>query len=375
MLGYSITSPPLVVKDKIITGITGGEFGVRPISTPTIQRQASGSGAGTRFRQRRVRQRYVGGRQLAARRRAHLADGQLRPELNTHLLGHRQSRTRYQRRRSQRRQLIQLLRRCARSRTPANVSGIINSLPTTRTTGIPPKTWCWWIACGTGKTASYCCMAIATAFSMCSTGRTVSCWRLTLVRASWVKGWDKDGRPITTEELARESGGDVTVYPVAGSADRISRRRLTALRLAGCIWPIMMGPIDTPLDPRHSSPASSFRDAVQAEDFGVPQRPPTGAAITRRDGDRSGDRQGAVEVRADAECLIGGRVGHGAAVLVFAASNEGNFMALDAKTGKSLWRFNAGPNIPSSPISYSVDGKQYVAVSSANVLYSFALPD
>ena len=61
--------------------------------------------------------------------------------------------------------------------------------------------------------------------------------------------------------------------------------------------------------------------------------------------------------------------------LVFAASNEGNFIALDAKSGKALWRSGAGASIPSSPISYSVQGKQYVAVSSANVLYSFALPD
>ena len=50
-------------------------------------------------------------------------------------------------------------------------------------------------------------------------------------------------------------------------------------------------------------------------------------------------------------------------------------MALDAKTGKALWRFGAGATIPSSPMSYGVDGKQYVAISSANVLYSFALPD
>ena len=61
--------------------------------------------------------------------------------------------------------------------------------------------------------------------------------------------------------------------------------------------------------------------------------------------------------------------------LVFAASAEGNFMALEAKTGKELWRFGAGASIPSSPISYSVDGKQYISVSSANVLYTFALPE
>jgi len=61
--------------------------------------------------------------------------------------------------------------------------------------------------------------------------------------------------------------------------------------------------------------------------------------------------------------------------VVFAASTEGNLIALDSKTGKFLWRFQAGGAIPSSPMSYSVDGKQYVAVSSAGVLYSFSLPE
>lgn len=59
--------------------------------------------------------------------------------------------------------------------------------------------------------------------------------------------------------------------------------------------------------------------------------------------------------------------------LVFAASRTGELLALDARTGKTLWKFQAGAEIPSSPMSYSVNGRQYVAVSSAGVLYSFAL--
>ena len=60
--------------------------------------------------------------------------------------------------------------------------------------------------------------------------------------------------------------------------------------------------------------------------------------------------------------------------LVFVASREGNFIALDAKSGKALWHFGAGAEIASSPMSYAVDGRQYIAVSSAGALYSFALP-
>lgn len=60
--------------------------------------------------------------------------------------------------------------------------------------------------------------------------------------------------------------------------------------------------------------------------------------------------------------------------VLFAATPEGNLIALDSATGKFLWKFQAGGPIASSPMSYSVDGKQYVAVSSAGVLYCFALP-
>lgn len=61
--------------------------------------------------------------------------------------------------------------------------------------------------------------------------------------------------------------------------------------------------------------------------------------------------------------------------LLFASTSEGSLLALDAKTGKLLWRTQTGGPISSSPISYSVDGKQYVAVSAGQVLYSLALPE
>jgi PQQ-dependent dehydrogenase (methanol/ethanol family) len=61
--------------------------------------------------------------------------------------------------------------------------------------------------------------------------------------------------------------------------------------------------------------------------------------------------------------------------LLFAATGEGNVVALDSLTGKPLWHFQAGGNIADAPMSYAVDGKQYIAIGAGNVLYSFALPD
>jgi PQQ-dependent dehydrogenase (methanol/ethanol family) len=54
--------------------------------------------------------------------------------------------------------------------------------------------------------------------------------------------------------------------------------------------------------------------------------------------------------------------------LVFHGDLKGWFKALDAKTGKLLWKFNAGSGITAAPMTYVLDGKQYVAVVSGRTL-------
>ena len=48
--------------------------------------------------------------------------------------------------------------------------------------------------------------------------------------------------------------------------------------------------------------------------------------------------------------------------LVFIGQLDGTFSAHDARTLKEVWSFNAGTGINAPPITYSVNGKQYVAV-------------
>jgi quinohemoprotein ethanol dehydrogenase len=48
--------------------------------------------------------------------------------------------------------------------------------------------------------------------------------------------------------------------------------------------------------------------------------------------------------------------------LVFQGTDRGELVAYTADSGKALWRFNAGIGISAPPISYAVDGRQYVAV-------------
>ena len=61
--------------------------------------------------------------------------------------------------------------------------------------------------------------------------------------------------------------------------------------------------------------------------------------------------------------------------LLFTGGREGFFHALDARTGKLLWKASLGGQIVNGPMSYEVDGKQYVAIISGHNLVSFALRD
>jgi alcohol dehydrogenase (cytochrome c) len=61
--------------------------------------------------------------------------------------------------------------------------------------------------------------------------------------------------------------------------------------------------------------------------------------------------------------------------LVFGGGMEGNFVALDARTGEPLWHVNLGGPDASGPISYAVNGKQYIVGTGEGTLYVFALPD
>jgi alcohol dehydrogenase (cytochrome c) len=60
--------------------------------------------------------------------------------------------------------------------------------------------------------------------------------------------------------------------------------------------------------------------------------------------------------------------------LVFFGNDTEEFEAVDAKSGQSLWRFNMGQTVHASPMSYAVEGRQYVAIAAGSDLFSFSLP-
>jgi alcohol dehydrogenase (cytochrome c) len=63
-----------------------------------------------------------------------------------------------------------------------------------------------------------------------------------------------------------------------------------------------------------------------------------------------------------------------AAGLVFFGDDAQSFEAVDATSGKPLWHFNTGQNFGASPMSYAVLDKQYVAIAAGSDIFSFSLP-
>jgi len=59
--------------------------------------------------------------------------------------------------------------------------------------------------------------------------------------------------------------------------------------------------------------------------------------------------------------------------LLFAGDDQGFLTALDAATGRPLWHFNLGMRISASPMSYSFQGRQYIAITAGSNVVAFAL--
>ena len=184
------------------------------------------------------------------------------------------------------------------------------------------------------------------------------------VKATWNSGIGKDGRPIETPGSKSSPEGN-TVYPSLGG---------------GSNWQ----------SPSYDSAHSTMY--VVAHDGGViyrsaPAKFEAGREYMGGASARLNEPGENVVLAIDTNTgdikwkfpVTNPSLGAGALAtssgLVFVSTSEGNLIALDENSGKSLWHYRTGGAIDSSPMSYSVDGKQFVAISAGNVLYSFALPD
>lgn len=70
---------------------------------------------------------------------------------------------------------------------------------------------------------------------------------------------------------------------------------------------------------------------------------------------------------------LGGGLLSTAGGVIFSGELNGEFVALDAKSGKPVWHFNTGQQINAQPMTYMVNGKQYVGIAASSDIFAFTL--
>ncbi len=186
-------------------------------------------------------------------------------------------------------------------------------------------------------------------------------------KETWAKGLDAKGRPILEPNQQPTLGAGTLVYPsITGGVDWTSPSYSPQ---TGLFYVSV-----------HETGAYYIKGTGEIEP-GAPKGIVGGGGIRALVGDQSYGAIRALEattgkLKWQFKLLTTAWVGTLATAggLVFSGSDEGNFFALDADTGKPLWDFYMGHSLRSNSISYEVDGKQYIFETAGNVYVAFTLP-
>ena len=190
---------------------------------------------------------------------------------------------------------------------------------------------------------------------------------------NWNTGFDAKGRPMPVPGSNSSAEGSFLVYPTPGGATNYQAPSYS--------------PVTGLFYLAYSEAGAHYMSAPQVIEKGkewLGNAPTRGAPPPRGPNDPA-PNAGIKAIDPDSGKtvwdfkLFQGSLGNGvlatAGGLLFASSRDGNVIALDARTGTHLWHYQTGGNHSASPISYAVEGRQYVALTAGNVLYSFALPE
>lgn len=173
------------------------------------------------------------------------------------------------------------------------------------------------------------------------------------VRVTWTQGFDSSGRPIVNPEAIPTVEG-VTVCPGAAGG-----KEWNAMAYSPGTQMIYLPVIE--------NCAVFSNNGVTARQLNLPEgesgfRYLPNQAYGKVMAIRAATGEMAWEVKTRTP-MAGGMLTT-AGELVFTGDPEGNFAAYDATNGRILWSYQTGSGIRAAPISYRLDGRQYVAILS-----------
>ncbi len=197
------------------------------------------------------------------------------------------------------------------------------------------------------------------------------------VKQTWVKGFDDKGRPMEVPGQAPTPEGNDSVWPgVDGAANWMSHSYSPLTRLL-YVSAREERRVFTKTAVRHPTTAAD-EEGFGGFGFG-------GFRRFRRQRFAPEESWGKVvaiepatgEIRWEHRVLSPPWSGVMATAgnLVFGGTLEGNVFALEARTGKRLWRFAGNDRIYASPISFLSNGKQHLSMPVGDVIITFALEE
>jgi alcohol dehydrogenase (cytochrome c) len=182
-------------------------------------------------------------------------------------------------------------------------------------------------------------------------------------RQSWAKQLDDKGRPVVLPDTEPTPEGTRLCPGLAGAANWMAPSYNPATGL-------FYFPVREQCDIYYNAPpiyiegkpywGSVFRGVTDEKEWGLVK------ALDPLTGATKWDFRLAKAPWAGTLSTSGG--------LVFAGDEDGYLMALDARTGKDLWHINTGAALATAPVTYLVDGRQYVTMPSGAAVLTFALP-
>jgi alcohol dehydrogenase (cytochrome c) len=187
------------------------------------------------------------------------------------------------------------------------------------------------------------------------------------VKVNWMDGFDKDGRPHRVPGKLPGADGDGT--PIMPTV------------LGGTNWyPPSFSPKTglfyvSAWENSHSGGPPGQRGAANTTPMGDTALAPNvkteeeGYGVVRAFDPRTLDQKWEFKMNDITWAGVLSTAGD----VVFSGGREGYFYALDGRTGALLWKIALGGQVNSGPMSYSVNGRQYIAVNAGTSLFTFAL--
>jgi alcohol dehydrogenase (cytochrome c) len=184
-------------------------------------------------------------------------------------------------------------------------------------------------------------------------------------KQTWAEGLDSNGRPIRVPDTFPTPEGTLVSPPVGGGTNWFSPAYSPRTEL----FYVQAFDGEAIYFKRDEEYSEGDRFTAGGQQYNLPMDKYQSAirAIDPKTGDIRWEYQ--IQPRSTAGVLAT------AGDLVFSGSIDGYFYALDAVSGEALWHVAVGARVHSAAMTFAVNGQQYVTIAAGNVVFTFGLRD